>query len=290
MGLSSSKTTTGPSKQALPYLQSASSAVQGAYNDAQPTLKQVSGSLFDQFNGYNSNLGADLAPAQAYNADVLGGKYLSASNPYLTGMIDQTNNDVMDRVNALFSRAGQTGSSRQIGELGKQLANNETNLRYGDYTNQLARMDQAASTAASLSGARNSEYQTLAGLGTTAATLPLANAQTLASSLGGLWGNSQTTKQSGGLGQMLLSAAANAAGAIAASEPALKRNIEYLGTGDHGLNVYAFDYIDPPSGHIAAFMPRGRQIGVMADEVAALRPDALGPTIGGYRTVDYGRL
>ena len=33
MGLSSSKTTSGPSKQALPYLTSASGAVQGAYDE-----------------------------------------------------------------------------------------------------------------------------------------------------------------------------------------------------------------------------------------------------------------
>ena len=34
----------------------------------------------------------------------------------------------------------------------------------------------------------------------------------------------------------------------------------------------------------------GKHIGVMADEVAADRPDALGPTVNGMQTVDYGQL
>lgn len=32
------------------------------------------------------------------------------------------------------------------------------------------------------------------------------------------------------------------------------------------------------------------RIGVMADEVAKLQPEALGPTVDGFATVDYAKL
>lgn len=72
--------------------------------------------------------------------------------------------------------------------------------------------------------------------------------------------------------------------AMAASEPRLKENIKYVGTRADGLDVYDFDY------RRGFGLPEGRFRGVMADQVEKLRPDALGPKINGYRTVDYGRL
>lgn len=64
------------------------------------------------------------------------------------------------------------------------------------------------------------------------------------------------------------------------SDRRLKRNIEKVGLRPDGLGVYAYNYLwsDEP------------QIGVMADEVAQLRPEALGPVVDGYATVNYGAL
>ena len=63
------------------------------------------------------------------------------------------------------------------------------------------------------------------------------------------------------------------------SDRRLKTNIVKIGERPDGLGVYSYDYTwGTPA------------IGVMADEVAALRPDALGPVIGGYQTVNYGAL
>jgi len=289
MGLSSSKTTSGPSKQALPYLTSASGAVQGAYDANKGNVADITGALKSTFDNYNP-VNPNVTAAGNYAQDVLGGKYLDAGNPYLQGMIDTTAGDVSDRVNALFSRSGQTGSSRQIGELGKQLSAAENNLRYQDYSSERDRMTAAGNLALGANSGLNSNIQTQAGLGATAAGLPMNDALALAQALGGLWGNSTTTKTSGGLGQMLLQAGGAAAGAFAASDPALKRNIKRVGQRPDGLGIYAFDYIDAPNEQIAVFMPQGRQVGVMADEVAALRPDALGPVIDGYQTVNYGAL
>lgn len=101
----------------------------------------------------------------------------------------------------------------------------------------------------------------------------LANAGQYSNSSGNSVG---TSSSNNGIG----SALGSIMSAFAMSEPVLKKDIEPLYTRDDGLTVYSFKYVwdDTP------------QVGVMADEVERLRPDALGPTVAGYRTVDYGRL
>ena len=69
------------------------------------------------------------------------------------------------------------------------------------------------------------------------------------------------------------------AGIMAVSDRRLKKNIQAIGKRLDGLMLYAYDYIwNEPA------------IGVMADEVARLRPEALGPTVNGFATVNYGAL
>jgi hypothetical protein len=63
------------------------------------------------------------------------------------------------------------------------------------------------------------------------------------------------------------------------SDQRLKKNVARLGTRSDGLGVYEFEYI----------WGGGRQIGLMAQEVAILYPDAIGES-GGYMTVDYGKV
>ena len=65
-----------------------------------------------------------------------------------------------------------------------------------------------------------------------------------------------------------------------ASDARAKRDVRPIGRLDDGLGIYTYRYIwdDEP------------RVGVMAQEVAALRPWALGPMAGGYLTVDYGAL
>jgi hypothetical protein len=69
---------------------------------------------------------------------------------------------------------------------------------------------------------------------------------------------------------------------IAASDPRLKENVVQIGVLEDGLPLYSYNYIWDDEDT--------RQIGVMADEVAELRPWAVGPQIGDYMTVDYGKL
>lgn len=280
MGLSSSKTTSGPSKQALPHINAATDAVRGVYDANKGNLSEIGSGLMSAYKNYADTMGDGLTGAKSYVGNVLGGKYMEG-NPYLQGVIDTTNESVADRINALFSQAGQTGSSRQIGELGKQLSAAENNLRYQNYSDEQKRMMDAVNAATGLNAAGNSNAAALAALGTTAAEVPYIGADKLAQAIGSLWGNSQTSKTSGNIGAGLMAAGGAAAGAIAASDRRLKRAIEKVGAFADGLGIYEWTYI----------WGGGRQRGVMADEVEKLRPWALGPKImGEYATVNYAAL
>lgn len=71
--------------------------------------------------------------------------------------------------------------------------------------------------------------------------------------------------------------------AVAFSDRALKTDVALVGRKPDGLGVYEYRYLwDEPSDPV--------RCGVMADEVAELRPQALGPVVNGYATVDYGAL
>ena len=65
-----------------------------------------------------------------------------------------------------------------------------------------------------------------------------------------------------------------------ASDRRLKRDIIKLHEEPDGLGVYGFKYN----------WSDDTQLGVMADEVAEIRPWALGPEVAGFQTVNYGAL
>ena len=206
MGLSSSKSTskTTYGKDALPHINAATGALDTAWQGVQPNLSKVTAGLGASFDAFNPNK-ANIAAANGYVGDVLGGKFLSG-NPYLENMIYTTSGDVMDRVNAAFSRSGQTGSSRQLGEQIKQLSAAENNLRYQNYSDEQNRMAQAVQQAAGLSEAENNNLQTQAALGQSLVGIPLDAASQYAQGQAGLWGNNLNTKtkQSGNIGQGLM--------------------------------------------------------------------------------------
>ena len=69
-------------------------------------------------------------------------------------------------------------------------------------------------------------------------------------------------------------------GGLLASDRRLKQDITKLYERPDGLSVYSYKYVDGS----------GPFVGVMAEEVSSLRPEALGPVINGYATVDYSKL
>ena len=64
------------------------------------------------------------------------------------------------------------------------------------------------------------------------------------------------------------------------SDIRLKRDIAALGQHENGINLYRFRYLWSDTVHV----------GVMAQEVAARRPDAVRQGADGYLRVDYARL
>ncbi len=97
--------------------------------------------------------------------------------------------------------------------------------------------------------------------------------------------NSQgTSKQSGGFLNSLLGAGTSlGSAAIKASERRVKRDIVKLGEETDGLGVYRYNYVWDDADELPRF-------GVMVDEVASLRPWALGPIVDSIQTVNYGAL
>jgi hypothetical protein len=84
--------------------------------------------------------------------------------------------------------------------------------------------------------------------------------------------NAQQQANSGFLGGL---ASLGSAGIMAASDRRLKKNISAIGLFIKGIPLYLFEYLWGEW-----------KIGVMADEA----PEYLGPTTGGYMTVDYRKL
>ena len=85
--------------------------------------------------------------------------------------------------------------------------------------------------------------------------------------------SSTTSKSSGGIFNSLFP------GGL--SDRRTKRNIVKIAEFDDGLGLYDFEYV---------FAPGLVFRGVMADEVQTLRPEAMGPMVGEYLTVDYSKI
>lgn len=94
--------------------------------------------------------------------------------------------------------------------------------------------------------------------------------------IAGAGGRSESTGAKGGIAGGLASMASMF------SDRRLKRDIELLARDDDGLGWYSYSYNWDGPGTV--------RNGVMHDEVALLRPWALGPNINGYGTVDYSAL
>lgn len=110
----------------------------------------------------------------------------------------------------------------------------------------------------------------------------LAGLSGLGLQAGGLVANTGQQSSSTGGGPSTFGSIASTIGGIASifSDRRLKRDIELVRRDPDGLGWYFARYV----------MGTKRFLMVMADEVAKLRPWALGPMRAGYATVDYGAL
>lgn len=87
-----------------------------------------------------------------------------------------------------------------------------------------------------------------------------------------------TTDKSPSTGSKILSGIGSVLGIF--SDRKCKRDIQKITEFSDGLGVYRFRYLDDDE----------IRVGVMADEVAEIRPWALGPRVGPFQTVNYAAL
>lgn len=85
----------------------------------------------------------------------------------------------------------------------------------------------------------------------------------------------------GGMGKQLLPMIGSAALTAAASDPALKTNVEHVGYDNDNIPMYEFDYRQDTK----LDLPKGRFRGYMADALLVVRPDVVAVSDDGYLTV-----
>lgn len=280
MGLSKSKTKTvnDPWKPAQPYILENLKQQQDVFNASQPQLMEYAGQQRDTYGRLAPGAEAGIVGAQNLVNRNLSGANLTA-NPYLDAILGRTREDVVNSVGDIFGGAGRYGSGMHQAIVAKQLADAENTARYQDYSTERGYQQQAIDQAQNLMGGSQS-------LLNNAAELPWIGVQAANGAVRQASGGygTQTQTSSPGLGQMLLGAAMGGLNAYAMNPKAfsdrrMKRDIKWIGRLRDGLNIYEWVYL---WGEKAK--------GVIADEVERLRPWALGPTVGGFATVNYGAL
>lgn len=185
-------------------IEGAANTATNAYNAAAPGLAagandfaKLREGLLARYNSPDNPLNA----ARGHYSDVLSGKYLSG-NPELDAVVGRVGNDISNQVSASLGTRGLTGGSSHSGIVGREVGRAASDLRYGDWANQLARMDNAASSVGSLGDAEAAmlapafqAYQ--------AQVAPLLAANDHAGTIGGLLGQYQKTTQKGSVGGLL---------------------------------------------------------------------------------------
>ena len=286
MGMSgSSQKTTSKSSVKPIYageIKNSANILQDAYTRQAPKIGVVS----DQFLTNSSKLLGNairgnpaVNAAEDYVVDTITG---DGSNPYIDEMADITGNRIRNQMQASMGTRGLTGTSNYADMITRALAENETNLRYQDYDREQARRAQAAGMAPSVAAGEFLGYAPALATAQFGANAPLDAGLKQAAGIGGLLGQytnqqgTQVTKQDGGL-MPIIGAGLQAASLF--SDERLKSDVKRVGKTDKGLPIYTYRMGDGPV-----------QMGVLAQEVEKRQPGASGPTVGGYRSVDYGRV
>ncbi len=204
---SKTKTTSGPSAQALPYLTAASNALTNAYNPS--TVNGIDSTLQSQIpNVLASTLNnPTTGAAQTYDQNTLNSDANPLDSSIFNSNLKTINGQVTDSVNAGLGTRGLAGGSAATQVLGKSLADADNTAVLGQYNTNISNQNAAASNAASLQGAQDNGISTLGSYLSGTASLPTTVAGQYASGLDSLWGNSQTTTQQGSVLNSLIGAA-----------------------------------------------------------------------------------
>lgn len=267
------KTKSEPWAPAQPYILDNLAQTKATFDANQPGLQAAATQQQGTYGRLAPGAEAGITGAQGLVNSNLSGANLNG-NPYLEGIISKSNRDITDGVNGQFSLAGRYGSGSHAGILTDKLAENENALRYGNYATERGYQQSAIGDAQNLMGGAT-------GLLNNAAQLPWIGVQAQnggTNSLSNGYGTT-TSKTKDPMGT--LTSLAGAAATAYASDERVKDVREQVGTTPQGLPLYRYTYKGDNT----------PQVGVMAQDVAQVKPDALGPTgPGGMMSVDYSKL
>lgn len=249
------------------------------------------GMVSDAYKGLQDNLGKYAS-----------GGYLDVmNNPELRAMMDTVAQDAQERINRSFQGMGRARSATNQEALGRGITEAQLPLLLDQFNRQQANQIAAAQalygaggdTAARLSDldkfgvdlassgialgdkaleARDYAPNRILNLDQQIQQLPYENLALLGSLLlpaAGLGGTTNTTgsSKSSGFG-------------ISLSDERAKENIEEVGKLADGQKVYAYNYKGDPD--------ERTHIGLMAQEVEKVKPEAVGEFANGLKGVDYG--
>jgi hypothetical protein len=180
----------------------------------------------------------------------------------------------MERQLAASGRFLSPSGSKALMDYGQQMGSQEYGNAYNRYNQDQQNLF--------------SRLAALSGYGQAGASANIAGGQNLANTttqINSGMANSQIAAQQaaqanrGSMFNSLLGAGAQLGSAYLMSDKNIKENIKKVGE-ENGFNLYEFNYIGKPE---------KRFIGVMAQEVQEIMPDAVAE-IGGYLAVDYGKI
>lgn len=206
MGLSGNKTTSKSTPIYKSQIEGAANNVNSAYSAQAPKVAAVTDALgglvpglIDKYKNGDPGLNA----AGAYDADVLGGKYLD-SNPYIDDIATRAGNDARNETAGALGTRGLTGGSAFGDIISRNVANAGTDLRFANYNTERGRMDSASGRAPGLAAAGQLPIATLLEIAQ-AQQMPVQTAAGAGSAIGGLLGQYTNTeqKQSQSLGSLI---------------------------------------------------------------------------------------
>jgi hypothetical protein len=214
-----SKSTTGPSRFAQPFIQQGANALSSEYENSigglRETAGEFSGLIGDFARDRLENGDAGVNAARDYGVRTINGDFLTQNNPYFQDMLKNSLNSATNSTQAALGLRGLTGGSDYAGIIADRNAQVATGLAYNDYGRERSAQEAAAGRAGSLAAA---DYLPIQGLlaSLQAQQAPLNAASQYAGGLGGLLGGYTTSTQRRSPWDYLAQAAGNAASAYGA--------------------------------------------------------------------------
>ena len=279
-----STSNSAPWGEQQPYLTKGFAEAERIYNDpSNPSY--FPGQTYAPMSGETSE-GLNLATDEARKT--ASGYYMDpANNAGLKNMIDSTMARVVPGATSPFIAAGRTGSGLANRALGEGVAAGVAPLYQAERDRMIAAPGQLSAVGAAREGYAQQGINEDIARHDFNANLPQNKLANYMQMIQGNYGGSNTSTgtqympsanpwmQALGMGLQ----GASAAGMIF-SDRRLKENIKRVGETDEGLPIYKYNYK-------GSMLP---QIGVMAQDVAEVKPEAVSMMPGGFLAVDYGAL